>query len=143
MRRIDTIVIHCSATKPSQSIGVKEIRRWHKKRGWSDIGYHYVIRQDGTTEDGRPNQRVGAHAKGHNKHSLGICLVGGLDDLGNPSPEYSKGQRRSLRKLVDFLKETYHIKNANIVGHRQLPNVAKKCPCFNVNYWLKTGKMKA
>ncbi len=143
MRRIDKIIIHCSATKPKQDIGVNEIRRWHKDRGWSDIGYHYVIRKDGTTEDGRPNQRSGAHAKGHNKHSIGICLVGGLDADGNPSPKYSKEQRRALRKLVDFLQQTYCVPSSGVLGHRQLPNVAKSCPCFNVTRWKKTGKMVA
>lgn len=143
MRIIDRIVIHCSATKPDQTIGVKEITEWHKKRGFNTVGYHYVIRRDGTTEDGRPNQQVGAHAKGFNKTSIGICLVGGLDENGNPQPNFTTEQVRSLRTLVAFLKQTYKISSDMVIGHRDLPGVNKQCPCFQVNHWMETGKLRA
>lgn len=143
MRRIDKIIIHCSATKHGQDIGVNEIRKWHKARGFSDVGYHYVIRGNGVTEDGRLNQTIGAHAKGHNKHSIGVCLVGGLDEDGNPSPDFTREQRRALRRLVDFLQQTYSVPNEGIMGHRDLPGVAKACPCFEVERWLEDGKMRA
>ena len=148
MRTIDTLVIHCSATKASMDIGAKEIRKWHTKPkskggpGWSDIGYHYVIRRDGSTEDGRPNQRAGAHAKGHNRTSIGICLVGGVDEQNNPETNFTIEQRKSLRALVNFLKQTYSIDDSQIFGHRDFPGVAKACPCFDVDRWLRTGRMR-
>jgi hypothetical protein len=75
------IVLHCSATRASQvNIGAKDIRRWHKDKGWADIGYHYVIKRDGTLEKGRALDAVGAHVEGHNSDSVGVCLVGGLND---------------------------------------------------------------
>ena len=80
MRKIDRIVVHCSATTPTMDIGVGTIRGWHVlERGWSDVGYHFVITRDGEVQTGRPIERSGAHAKGFNKHSVGICYVGGLE----------------------------------------------------------------
>lgn len=147
MRTIHTIVIHTSATKPSMDIGVSQIRKWHtdpkpKGRGWKDIGYHYVIRRDGTLEDGRPNQEVGAHVKGHNKNSLGICLVGGVDSYGVYTPNYTKEQMKTLRALVRFLQKMYTILDKRVLGHRDFPNVKKACPCFDVQTWLKTNKIE-
>jgi len=87
MRIIDTVIVHCSATKPSMDIGVDVIRQWHMNKGWSDIGYHYVIRRNGAVElgrdldkDGDVDEEIGAHAYGHNATSIGICLIGGVDD---------------------------------------------------------------
>ena len=77
MRRIDKVIIHCSDTYHNMDIGVKQIRRWHKKRGFNDVGYHYIIRRDGTLETGRPIEKIGAHCKGQNRHSIGVCFVGG------------------------------------------------------------------
>lgn len=136
MRKISEIIIHCSATKHSSNIGVNEIRKWHMARGWSDIGYHYVIRRDGVVEDGRPNQKVGAHAKGRNKYSIGVCLVGGLNADGKPSTDFSPEQMEALKALLHFLQTTYSIPTQNVRGHRDLPNVRKDCPCFDVSSWL-------
>ena len=82
MRDINQIIVHCSATPPSMIVGADDIRKWHKARGWSDIGYHYVIKRNGVTEKGRDITRVGAHAKGHNEDSLGVVLIGGIDEDG-------------------------------------------------------------
>ncbi|MGL5965359.1 MAG: N-acetylmuramoyl-L-alanine amidase, partial [Fusobacteriaceae bacterium] len=76
----DHIVIHCSATKPTMDIGVRDIRMWHKQQGWLDVGYHFIIKRDGTIEEGRPVDVVGSHVKNHNSNSVGVCLVGGVDD---------------------------------------------------------------
>jgi N-acetylmuramoyl-L-alanine amidase len=91
-KKTDLLVVHCAATKASMDIGAKEIRRWHKDRGWDDIGYHYVIRRNGDVEIGRPENAVGAHVAGKNSTSVGICLVGGIDDAGKPKANFTKGE---------------------------------------------------
>lgn len=136
MRRpenIKYIIVHCAATKPSQDIGVEEIRRWHLERGFKDIGYHYVIRRDGSIESGRPEWNVGAHAKGYNASSLGVCLVGGLDNEGRPEPNYTPQQWSSLYRLVRDLHN--RCPNADIIGHNNV--AAKDCPCFDVRAWWR------
>lgn len=136
MRKIDLIVVHCAYTTPGMDIGANEIRRWHiDDRGWSDIGYHYVIRRDGRVEEGRPIRRQGAHARGHNKNSLGICLVGGKDDNGSPDCNYTAAQWKSLHTLVSQLEAEYP--GADVVGHRDLTN-RKACPVFDVGAWWGT-----
>lgn len=84
MRTINEIIIHCSATREGQDFSVKDIDRWHKQRVFLMVGYHYIIRLDGTIEQGRPLEMIGAHCTGHNAHSIGICYIGGLDSNGNP-----------------------------------------------------------
>ena len=78
MRKISEIIVHCSATSEMRDFGAKDIDLWHKAQGWDCIGYHYVVRIDGTIEEGRPVERIGAHCKGHNAYSIGVCYVGGL-----------------------------------------------------------------
>lgn len=128
MRKIDMIIVHCSATKPSQDIGVSEIDKWHKQQGWEEIGYHFVIRRNGQIENGRPVEKIGAHCKGHNADSIGICLVGGIDTDGKPENNFTDAQFTSLRSLVLKLKFTYGI--LYIFGHNEFAN--KACPCFDV-----------
>jgi len=112
-------------------IGVDEIREWHiKERGWKDIGYHYVIRRDGTIELGRPVTEVGAHCKGYNKNSIGICLVGGLRRNGRfakADANFTFEQYRVLKTLLNDLTEAY---NAEVKGHRDLKQT--DCPTFDV-----------
>lgn len=134
MRKINKLVIHCAATPPDMDIGVAEIRRWHVGGNkWQDIGYHFVVRRDGTVENGRPVAVAGAHAKGHNANSIGICLVGGIDAKKRPENNFTPAQWASLEGLVRDLKAKYNIQAANIIGHNQ---VAKKaCPCFDVPQW--------
>ena len=134
MRNIDTIIIHCSDTPPSMDIGVDEIRRWHvEERGWDDIGYHFVIRRDGTIEPGRNIDIQGAHAAGHNHGSLGICVVGGQTALGEPDCNYTSEQWKSLDQLCTDMDFMY---SADIIGHRDVSK--KDCPCFDVAAWAKT-----
>lgn len=133
MRMINLLVVHCSATRPALDIGAGEIRQWHLDRGWSDIGYHYVIRRNGGLETGRPVETAGAHAKGHNAHSAGICLVGGVDAGNDPENNFTSAQFATLRTLlVDLLRQ---YPQSRICGHRDLPGVRKACPCFDVLQW--------
>lgn len=133
MKSIDFIVVHCAATPPSSDIGVVEIDRFHKARGWSGIGYHYVIRRNGVVEKGRPDDQPGAHVRGYNNRSLGICLVGGLNEQRKTAPEYTQAQWASLATLVKELSDRYP--KAEILGHRDFPDVNKACPCFDVAAW--------
>lgn len=128
------IVIHCSATPPHMDIGAETIRRWHKDRGWSDIGYHFVISQKGTLELGRPVNAVGAHVKGHNHESVGICMVGGVDGDGNPSNTFVPNQFLTLFGVVKYLKECWPM--AKVLGHRDFPGVTKACPSFDAREWF-------
>ncbi len=135
MREISKIIVHCSATKPSMLIGAYEIRHWHKDRGWADIGYHYVIKRDGEVEKGRNIAVIGAHAKGHNTNSIGVCLVGGIDGEGKADDNYTLKQYNSLIELIGFLKLTFDI--TDVFGHRDIKGVTKSCPCFDVRAWYK------
>lgn len=130
------IVLHCSATRGSQNVTAADIRRWHLDKGWKDIGYHYVIRRDGTVETGRAQDAVGSHVQGHNTDSIGICLVGGIDDkTWKPVDNFTPAQWRSLRTLVGRLVKAYP--KAKVLGHRDFPGVNKACPCFSAKVWAK------
>ena len=129
MRDIKYLVIHCAATKPSMTVDVDRVRRWHLDRGWSDIGYHFYIRQNGMLEIGRPVEISGAHVKGYNSNSIGICYEGGLDEDGEPFDTRTCEQKRALMSLLVTLK-AYHPK-AIIQGHRDFPRVSKACPSFD------------
>ena len=130
MRQIDTIIVHCSATRPSLHIGVEEIRKWHvKDNGWSDIGYHFVIPRSGALENGRPIEKAGAHARGHNATSIGICLVGGVDANGAPDANFTAEQYITLRSLIEKLRREHFIEV--IIGHRDVEPL-KACPCFSI-----------
>ena len=121
------------ATKAAQDFGAADVERWHRQSGYNSIGYHYVIRRNGTLELGRPVETVGAHVKGFNASSVGICLAGGLDVKGKPENNYTPEQFATLTKLVKELTATY--KGAKVVGHRDFPGVNKACPCFDVRPW--------
>jgi len=135
MRPIDLIVVHCSATPPTMDIGVKEIRTWHLKKNWDDIGYHFVIRRDGSIEKGRDIATQGAHAYPYNKHSIGICLVGGVDNAKLAEDNFSVEQYEMLKWLVRGLTSEYA--GARVCGHRDLPDVHKGCPSFDVAEYLR------
>lgn len=149
MNKIDAIVVHCSATRAGQDIGKSEINRMHVARGFNCIGYNYVVRIDGTVETGRSLQIDGAHcsSKGfsgvsYNKHSIGICYIGGLDKSGKAADTRTDAQKKALRELIaKLVKEYPDIKE--ILGHRDTspdldgdgivePNEwIKMCPCFD------------
>lgn len=146
---IDAIVVHCSATREGQDVRATDIDKWHKERGFSMIGYNYVIDLDGKVEVGRPLSMDGAHCntkgisgKSYNKHSIGICYVGGLDSRGNPKDTRTSAQKIALRSLVYNLMLVYPI--VEVIGHRDAsPDIngdgkisknewIKECPCFDV-----------
>lgn len=128
MREINEIIIHCSATKEGKNFNVQDINRWHIREGYNGIGYHYVIYLDGTIAKGRSIERIGAHTKGHNEKSIGICYIGGLDKDSKPKDTRTKKQKDALKQLIaDLLAEFPAI--TKISGHRQY--AAKACPCFD------------
>lgn len=145
----DLLVVHCSATRPTQDIGVRDITQWHIQRGFDTVGYHYVIRRNGEVERGRPENAVGAHVRGHNTHSIGICLAGGVDNAGKPANNFTAAQFVALHQLLDELRKRYP--DARVLGHRDLspdrngdgvisPNeFIKACPSFDVATWLANG----
>ena len=128
MRKINKIIIHCSATIEGQSITADTIDQWHKKRGWRGIGYHYVIGLDGLIEYGRMVDEIGAHVKSMNADSIGICYIGGLDADKEPKDTRTLEQKESLLDLLKTLKRLRPA--ATIHGHNEFAN--KACPCFNV-----------
>jgi len=134
--KTDTIVIHCAATKPSMNIGAEEIKKWHvDERGWSDIGYHFVITRDGTKELGRGLDLSGAHAKAVNGTSVGICLIGGLSEDNKPENNFTLEQFLTLKDLIKELKMKYPDAK-KIIGHYQVEPAKPHCPGFNVPEWL-------
>ena len=127
------IVLHCSATSPQMDIGVEAIDRWHRDRGWLAIGYHYVITRDGDVQEGRPVEAMGAHVKGQNSISVGICMVGGvMADNKTPDDNFTAAQWGALKVLCDDLLEQYP--NASIVGHNKFS--PKACPSFDWRLWV-------
>ena len=127
-RELNRIIIHCAATEQGKHFTVEDIRRWHLARNFRDIGYHYVIYIDGHIERGRPIKEQGAHAKGFNTDSIGICYVGGLINK-KPADTRTIPQIHALRGLVEGLKMAFEIDE--VVGHRDLSH-DRKCPCFDV-----------
>ena len=135
MDKPTSIIIHCSYTKSDQDISADTIREWHFARGWSDIGYHWVIRRDGTIEAGRPENRTGAHTQGHN-NSIGVCLVGGMSDDREPLFNFNHKQLAAMAILIADIK-LRHGDDLPVVGHRDFEGVKKACPCFDVRAWLE------
>ncbi len=142
MRRIDYLVLHCSATREGQELPPEALERAHRLRGFNGTGYHYYIRRDGTTVGTRPLKLVGAHVKGYNKYSIGICYEGGLDAQGHACDTRTAQQRTALRALVARLLRRFP--QARVCGHRDLSadlngngrvephEWLKQCPCFDV-----------
>ena len=129
MRALDKIILHCSATREGQHITVDTIRQWHLKRGWRDIGYHYVIYIDGSVHTGRPIEQVGAHTKGQNTGSIGICYVGGVEKDGKtPKDTLNELQETAMVNLIKALREEYG--DMTLHGHNEY--AAKACPSFKV-----------
>ena len=139
--KTDYIVVHCSATGPKQNIGAAEIDKWHRSKGWACIGYHFVIKRDGTVEDGRDQEVIGAHVENHNFNSVGICMIGGVDanDITKAANNFTPAQFERLKSLLTALKQDYP--KAKIQGHRDFPGVKKACPSFSVADWLKANEM--
>jgi N-acetylmuramoyl-L-alanine amidase len=135
-RRIDYIVVHCTASREGQAQTVDQIRAEHKRQGWSDIGYHYVVTLDGKVHDGRNVDIAGSHVSGYNANSIGVVYVGGLEN--DPKKTYAQlkakdtrtdAQKASLLSLLMDLRKLYPY--AKIQGHRDFPGVKKDCPSFD------------
>jgi len=131
-RKIDKLIIHCSATPPHLKVGAKEIDNWHKMRGWSGIGYHFVIRRNGEIEYGRSINKTGAHVKRHNRGSVGVCLVGGVNSDMDAEDNFTSKQWRRLEQFVRLFKTEYS--KATVHGHNEFSS--KACPSFDVQEWL-------
>lgn len=141
MRSISLIVLHCSATRTTQNYSFRQCKADHMKLGYKTIGYHYYITRDGQVHEGRPLWQVGAHCKGHNQHSIGICYEGGIDAAGYACDTRTKAQRESMYALLCRLHDQFP--SAIIMGHRDLsPDLdgngriepdewIKQCPCFD------------
>ena len=128
MRSITLIVAHCSANRAGSALRLADIDRYHRSLGWKGCGYHYVIPTDGTLKAGRPEAEAGAHCRHHNRHSIGICYIGGLSADGTPADTRTEAQRATLRRLLMSLHRRFP--RALIVGHRDLDPL-KACPCFD------------
>lgn len=129
MRKIDEIIVHCTATPEGRPHTAKDVDMWHRQRGFDGIGYHFLVRLDGTVEPGRPLEKIGAHCLGHNSHSIGICYVGGLTKDGkSPKDTRTPAQREALRGLVAYLRRIFP--NITLHGHREF--AAKACPSFDI-----------
>ncbi len=135
MRKIDKLIIHCSATREcDDSVNASVIDRWHKARGWKGCGYHFIVLIDGTIETGRMIDEVGAHVKGMNKSSIGICYIGGLERDGKtPKDTRTPQQKESLLLLIKTLNKIYP--EAMLHGHNEFSN--KACPSFDVQSQYK------
>jgi N-acetylmuramoyl-L-alanine amidase len=128
------LAVHCAATQPTADVGVKEIDRWHRDRGFLKIGYHFVIRRNGVVETGRSLNERGAHIEDHNHESIGICLVGGVNAQLKAEDNFTKAQKDALAALLRQLKAGPY-PHAVVQGHRDFPGVAKACPSFDVKSW--------
>ena len=134
-REIRSIIIHCSATPEGKYFDAEDIDRWHKERGWNGIGYHFVILPGGEVQNGRPVNTQGAHVKGHNRYSIGICYIGGVDK-NNESPKDTRtpDQEQAMVSLIKVLRNVYG--DIPVTGHRDFPGVTKACPSFDVSEWM-------
>lgn len=130
-RLITMIVVHCSATRCNQPYPVQQLFHDHVEvNHWRYIGYHFYITRSGRVETTRPLERMGAYAKGHNAHSIGICYEGGLDEQGQIADTRTEEQKKAMAKLIVQLKQQFPT-ILKVLGHRDLPGVQKACPCFD------------
>ena len=136
MNKPTHLILHCAATPEGKSFTANDIDRMHKQRGFKKIGYHYVIRLDGTTEKGRNETENGAHCIGHNTKSIGICYIGGVAKDGKtPKDTRTNAQKESLYKLVNELLKKYNLTIDNVHGHYEFAN--KACPSFKIETFRK------
>ena len=138
MRKIDKIILHCAATPEGRDIKMETIKSWHVKgNGWSDIGYHFVIELDGAVKNGRALHKMGAHTRGENAHSIGVCYVGGIDKNKNAKDTRTDAQKDSLNKLISALMLDHS--EASVHGHNEFS--AKACPSFDVQKEFGVNKI--
>lgn len=128
MRELKRIILHCTATREGEQLDVSQIDKWHRDRGWSEIGYHYVLYTDGTIATGRDIRKKGAHVKGHNHDSVGVAYVGGLDNNLVPQDTMTMQQEMAFLHLVNSLRVVFG--DLSVHGHNEFSS--KACPSFNV-----------
>lgn len=138
MKDVLYIVIHCSCTRPSQNWTVDDVDHCHRAKNYAMVGYHWVILKDGTIQQGRPEKYAGAHLKHYNEHAIGVCYIGGMDEKGRYVDTRTPKQKAALWHLLKGLKESYP--QAKICGHKDFPNVTKKCPCFECSEYASLNK---
>ena len=143
MREINLIVVHCTASRVTSNLTPESLRQMHLNNGWQDCGYHYYIRKSGDIIPMRDISIAGAHAKGYNTNSLGVCYEGGLDAQGKAQDTRTEEQKQALTTLLRYLLKTYP--GSILCGHRDLsPDLngngiiephewTKMCPCFDVS----------
>ena len=130
MRLINEIILHCADTKITQNFSIDDVRRWHiEERGWSDVGYHFYIRLNGSLELGRPIEKSGAHCKGKNANSIGVCFEGGKMSNGDKWSSPMLSQIVSYNRLQEYLFSVYG--QLTVSAHYQYST--KSCPNFNID----------
>ena len=134
----DTIVIHCTQTPPGMDIDVDKVTQWHKERGFDTIGYHYLIKRDGTLQEGRQQDEVGAHAVAVNGTSVGVALAGGGTPNMGWEDNFAPIQFETLKTIIMKLKKDYEIEK--VIGHYQVDD-KKECPSFDVPKWLEKNNI--
>jgi N-acetylmuramoyl-L-alanine amidase len=128
MRQINKIIVHCTATPEGREVTKEDLHKWHVvDRNFSDIGYHWFIDLNGERHECRPEHKSGAHAKGHNSDSIGICYAGGCDTSMNPKDTRTEAQKEGLHCMIQDLLDRY--RNAEVIGHRDISS--KACPSFD------------
>jgi hypothetical protein len=137
------LVWHCAATRPDMDVDVEDVRRWHKERGWLDIGYAGFIKRDGTIQKGRDldgdgdvTDEIGAHAAGFNAESIGWCYAGGMGANGQPQYNPTPEQLAAMKFITDETEARFP--GIEVLGHCDLPGVQKSCPVFDVRAWRST-----
>ena len=128
------LIIHCSATEEGKDFGASDIDKWHRQQGYNGIGYHFVVKLDGTVQSGRACNQDGAHCYGHNKYAIGVCYIGGLRK-GKPADTRTDSQKDSLVKLIRVLMHAFSIKIDNVRVHNEFAD--KACPCFTREQFLQ------
>lgn len=133
----DFIILHCSATKPDHDVDIRDVDRWHREKGWRKVGYHFFIKRDGTVQEGRGLMEGGAHAKGYNDKSVGICLAGGVaKDGATAENNFTAAQWEALTSLVHRMTALFP--KVTVIGHRDI--APKDCPCFDAGAWWAAVK---
>lgn len=135
MRNITEIIIHCTATPAGRVVTAADVNAWHLERGFAGIGYHYLIRLDGMVETGRPLGRIGAHCRGHNQASIGVCYVGGIGADGRPADTRTSAQKAALVMLIAELRRRFG--PLPVSGHSDYSS--KACPCFSARSEYPVG----
>lgn len=136
-RHISRIVVHCTATPEGRDVSAADVDQWHRARGWNGIGYHALIRLDGTVEPGRPLARQGAHVRGHNHDSLGVVYAGGVDERLAPKDTRTPEQIAALFNVVTDWQRRFDVPVRRVRGHYEL-DPGKACPSFDMDRFRAT-----